>query len=991
MVIDVTLRTLGALTLGDGTFTRPTPLMLLAYLVVEGPQERRFLAQSFWPHAADPLRSLGVALARLRRGAPGSVEADAKRAWAMVPSDVETFLTRLERGDDARALEVYRGSFLAGVDLSRVGVELEEWAYATRELLAVRAVGSAVELAERDAAGGRFEAAARRAAEGLDWVDASVLEPEDLVRLHAVLRAGDHPRAAALRREAEGYGLELVASRHEARQRVGRRSASVLRHVHPMLGTAFVGRDPELTEVASHLSKRDGRLLTVVGAPGVGKTRLALQVAHEQAELGAYRDGIHVVALEAVSDAHRVPAAFAEAMGLNVGAVGEPFEAVKEALRDADALLVVDNVEHVLEGTTVLPELLAECPGLSILVTSREPLNVREEALFQLGGLPVPDHDPPMEEAIRLGAVRLFAQRAKRAQPSFELDERTISHVLRICRVLEGQPLLLELAAVWVRVLPCEAIAEEIAGNLDLMTSASRDRPERHRSLRGTFEHSWRLLGEAEREALRRLAVFRGGFGREAARKVAGATLAVLASLVDGSLLRVTPAWRYDRHPMLHAFTNEKLAEAPEARAAARERHGMYYGRRLRELARELDEGGERQRQAMRFIDHELENVRAAWRWLVHDQRARELEEGSEALHRLLQHRGRHREGVALLREALEGLHEDEPEHRSALGALRTALAVLVYRLGDVAEAETLSREGLQRLPSDRAGPAHHRGLNTLGLTAWRRGAWAESRLLWERALARARQGGHPVSVYVYLVNLAVVERSDGNFAQAEVYLREALQLMREREDHLNMVFALNNLGELALMQDQPGAADARLEEALQQANAVGADDLVPMCLLNLALAAFEQRRFEQAAQRTEEALERLRDRGMRALEIGALALKGRVATARGRPKDARDAFAACIRAFGETGATTIVLKALGWIAEWHAHEGRTAKAVEVARHVAAHPATEPDDRRGANRLLDRLGSAARAGMQNEGTAGDHEARLPELVAEVSRDVLQGA
>ncbi|MDZ7799670.1 MAG: tetratricopeptide repeat protein [Trueperaceae bacterium] len=987
----MTLRTFGALTLGDGTFTRPTPLMLLAYLAVEGPRERRFLAQLFWPHAADPLRSLGVALARLRRGAPGSIEADAQRAWATVPSDVDTFLTRLEEGDESGALEAYRGPFLAGVDLSRAGVELEEWVYATRELLAVRAVGAALELAERDAAGGRFEAAARRAAEALDWVDASVLEPEDLVRLHAVLRAGDHPRAAALRREAETYGLELDASRPEARGRLGRRSASVLRRSHPMLGTAFVGRDPELTEVASYLSKRDGRLLTVVGAPGVGKTRLALQVAHEQAELGAFRDGIHLVALEAVSDAHRVPAAIAEAMGLDLGAVGEPLEAVKDALRDGDALLVVDNVEHVLEGTTVLPALLAECPGLSILVTSRERLNVREEEVFPLGGLPLPEHDPPLEEAIRLDAVRLFAQRAKRAQPSFELDERTISHVLRICRVVEGQPLLLELAAVWVRVLPCAAIAEEIAGNLDLMTSTSRDRPERHKSLRGTFEHSWKLLGDAEREALKQLAVFQGGFGREAARRVAGATLAVLASLVDASLLRVTPAWRYDRHPMLHAFTKEKLAEDPQAQVAARERHGLYYARRLRELAGELDLGGERQRTALRFIDHELENVRAAWRWLVHDQRARELEEGSEALHRLLQHRGRHREGEALLREAIAGLREDASEHRSALGALRTALAVLVYRLGDVEEAETLSREGLQRLPQDRAGPAHHRGLNTLGLAAWRRGAWAESRVLWEQALSRARQGGHPVSVYTYLVNLAVVERSDGNVAQAEAYLREALQLIRAREDHINMVLALNNLGELALMQDQPAAAEARLEEALQQADDLGADELVPMCLLNLALAAFEQRRFQRAASRTDEALERLQGRGMRTLEIGALALKGRVAAARSHPKDARDAFAACIRAFGESGATTVVLKALGWIAEWHAHEGRTAKAVEIARHVVAHPATEPDDRKGGARLLDGLGRAAREGVQAEGAAHDHEARLPELVAEVSRDVLQGA
>lgn len=986
MTPSMDLRTFGGVTLGEGAFTRPKPLLLLAYLAVEGPQDRRFLAELFWPEAAQPRRSLAVALARLKRAAPDAVDvADGKVACA-ARSDAEAFFDHVERGEPMRAVELYRGPFLDGIDPVNAGAELEEWLYGTRELLSARASKAMLAVAEREAGLGRFEGAGRRAATALGWVDPFVLEPEELVRMHTVLRAGDHPRAAELGRTVAGFDLDLAGSVDDARARMAPARVSSGARTLPAPATAFVGRDLELTEVASVLAEAEGRLLTLVGPPGAGKTRLALQVAREQLATGAHRDGVHVVPLEAVRDPDQVPAAIAEALGVRPSAGSDPLASVVAELRDAETLLVVDNVEHLAPGAAALGELVRACARVRILATSRERLNLQDERVFVLSGMSVPEGTPELEEARRTEAVRLFVQRAKRARPDFELDADTLPHVLHVCRTLEGLPLLLELAAAWARVMPCEAIAREIAGDLDLLSRAAHDVPERHRSLRHAFEHSWRLLTPTERDVLARLSVFQGGFERGAAREIAGATLPVLASLVDKSLLRVSPTWRFDRHPLLHAFTEEKLAEDPDARRLALGAHAIHYARRLEALEGALDADGSHQAEALRFIDDEGPNVRAAWRWMVRHGRSAALARGSEAFHRLLQHRGRHREGATLLREALAGIEAGDADDRWAAGALRTALAVLVYHLGDLAEAEAIAKEGLTGLGEEAYGPEVHRGINTLALVAWRRGAHGEARRHWEQALAQARADDDPVSTHIYLVNLAMVERSEGDLDRAAAYLREALELTRALDHRVHTALALNNLGELAYLRGDLDGAEPHLEEALQVAREVGASDLAPMCRLNLALVAFENDALDRAARHTEEALEQVRDSGQRALEIGAVALTGRIAAAQGRDAQARESFRACLRSLRASPATSLVLKVLAWLAEWQARGDRPERAVPILDHVVRHPSTDPDDRRSAQRWLRRALRAARAERPEPGIEDGLE--LDRLVERVSRDVL---
>lgn len=233
------LRTFGSVMLEGSNFTRPKPLLLLAYLALEGTQDRRFLAELFWPRAGDHMKSLTVALSRIRKGAPGAIEADGSRAWTPLESDAGRFLAYLEEGDLARALELYQGPFLEGLYLRDWGAELEEWVYQTREFLAVQARQALITQAEREALRGHFSEAATRAQRAYHLPGAPALEPEDLRRLYTLLRAGENPHASEVGAEANAFGLELIRSSEAARQQLTEATpTTVVPHNLPAGGTS---------------------------------------------------------------------------------------------------------------------------------------------------------------------------------------------------------------------------------------------------------------------------------------------------------------------------------------------------------------------------------------------------------------------------------------------------------------------------------------------------------------------------------------------------------------------------------------------------------------------------------------------------------------------------------------------------------------------------------------------------------------------------------
>src|SRR5438093_3694467 len=379
----------------------------------------------------------------------------------------------------------------------------------------------------------------------------------------------------------------------------------------PLPRTSFVGRASELEAIDRLLEDPGCRLLTLVGPGGAGKTRLALEAAGRRVD--RYPHGVHFVPLASVASPDFLAPAVAESIQFAVDAVHSGFSAQEQLLdylSERSTLLVLDNFEHLVEGSGFLGEVIERAPHVELLTTSRERLNVQSEWVFDVQGLGLAENGNGAASA-----VRLFLERATQVVAGFALDDAGYSQAFRICRLVDGMPLGIELAASWVSVLSCAEIAEEIEANIDFLATSMRDVPERHRSLRAAIDQSWRLLTDEQRSAFSRMSVFRGSFDRGAAVAVTGADLRLVSELVAKSLLRRPDFGRFELHELLRQYAREQLAASPADEAGARERHARHYAAML--LERQAALMGPELAVARDELRGERDHRRAAAEWTL--------------------------------------------------------------------------------------------------------------------------------------------------------------------------------------------------------------------------------------------------------------------------------------------------------------------------------------------------------------------------------------
>ncbi|MBL8057820.1 MAG: AAA family ATPase, partial [Anaerolineales bacterium] len=379
--------------------------------------------------------------------------------------------------------------------------------------------------------------------------------------------------------------------------------------------TPFVGRERELADLERRLADPACRVLTLIGPGGFGKTRLALQ-------LGAgWPEDVLYVDLQARPGPRPLAADIADA-GRHPPPAGVTLEEhLLQDLRERRCLVVLDGFERLLdhhpaaEPFAFLERLLEAAPGVKLLVASREALSLLGEWRYPVSGLasPPPDMDPRQPAAMEFEAVRLFVQAAQRVRPDFSPEDEAAG-IIRLCQLVEGMPLALELAAAWTTTLTCAAIADEIAGGAELGHAGLRNLPAQHHSVQAVFRQAWERLAPEEQQVFRRLAVFRPGFSPAAAAAVAEATRPRLGALLDKAMLRRDAQGRYALHELLRQFAEERLAEAAET-DRFQARHAEYYAECLRQWRADLKGG--RQAEAVRRIATEIDNIRAAWDWLV--------------------------------------------------------------------------------------------------------------------------------------------------------------------------------------------------------------------------------------------------------------------------------------------------------------------------------------------------------------------------------------
>lgn len=863
------LITLGQLTLeGLSDFNRHKPLLLLSFLALEGAKSRRYLAELFYFDTKDPLNSLSRALSHLRNAHPKLIATDENKVWTPVPCDAKALTNTLDKRQFEEALALYKGPFLEGLSLS-LNTELEEWLYITRETLAGRMRETQLRLGELAAKKKWFDDAASHAEQAYKLAGAPELEPENFRRVYSLLVVGGHPRASHIREEAKGFGIDLLLSQQQARALFLKSPKdSETQHNLPSHSTSFVGRETELGVLQEQLTNPNCRLLTILGPGGIGKSRLVTELATKLLESSLFPEGIFFVALDALRKAEDVPTSIADALGLELAGQEDTLAQLKSYLASKQVLLVLDNIEHLLDATPLLTELLEVCPKLRFLLTSREKLRLEEEWVFFLDGLPLPTATAD-DGSWQAAVLQLFVDRAKRARLSFALTPEELPYVLSICKLVDGSPLGIELAAAWVKMLSPADIAQEIRQSLSFLESSTRNSSKRHQSIQAAFESSWQRLNKNEQAVLRKLSVFRGGFRKDAATDIADASLPILSSLIDKSLLRVTTSGRYDRHALLFQYSQEKLQDMPDEQMLMQSRHAAYFHSYLKTCEQSLQ--GPLAKEAMDGIEEDLENIRLAWSLSIDKQDNDALLHSSTALKFYFDRRAYFQEGVALFEQGISALDKTNPDHRKILGVLLLNQAWLVQRQGKTQEAERLTKESLYLLRQFKDHKRITEGLVTLGALSWQTSDYLTAKRYWQEALELAQQQKDAARMARLADLLGIIEERLGNLDNARNYHETSLAQFETLGNQAAMVTVYNNLGTLEVNANNLSAAHSLLEKGLALAQNLGLMQDQPYLLNNLAKVALKSEDAMQALQLSQKALDLARTTGDKAYEAKIL------------------------------------------------------------------------------------------------------------------------
>ncbi len=777
----------------------------------------------------------------------------------LMPAQLKDSRLPLENWKNAAAL--YRGNFLQGLRVKSRALqkwrEEQERAWEQRILALLHNLSEALFLREE------YDEALRYASRWQALEETNETAHRLLMKIY--WRQGKHAKAIeqyrACRAVLQRYELDPTAPTEELYQRIRssrsaagrgatrRRAAGSLRAesasqppawkppVLPTYPTPFIGRQDDLAYVVARLQAPECRLLTLLAPGGMGKTRLAVQAGEKLK--ASFADGVLFV------DLSRLPASADLLNALYVYLPEDyrdrsrhenPGDAVLDFMSKRQMLLILDNFEHLTPQAARLTDLLQKAQNITCLVTSRERLNLSEEWVYPLDGLSYPQASYPKSLTpldARYSAVKLFVQRAQQSAPHFTLTDANRAAVTRICQIVEGMPLAIEMAAVWVQHLSCEAIASSLQQHLDILESAYRNIVERHRSIRASCDHSWNLLTDAERRGLSRLAVFHNGCDYRAVAAIAGLSLPEIANLHNKSWLRSNRG-RYSLHALIHQYLSKRLDEDPALREETRRRHARYYAGMLQQAAQNFHGAG--QKDALEEVSRDLENIEAAWDWAVREQDLDLLDSMSRPLFEFYRLRnffiaGKERYQHALRRIGLEEAARRHPAYEH----IRNRLAWFTYISADLTRAKTLWEEGLQR--------AQERGetceiafcYQGLGLASQDAGEYDQAVAYYTESLRCAKEQGLSHDIAQAQKQLGYVFSLKRDFHKAETLYRRCLAIYESLNDRYNIAVVYSYLSDCAYEQKRRAQATHLAQQAIEIATETGNQRLHALALNRLA------------------------------------------------------------------------------------------------------------------------------------------------------------
>ena len=732
------------------------------------------------------------------------------------------------------------------------------------------------------------------------------------------LEIGDQPElaqrllelAALARNEAERVTITHTV-KHEISEslegeEVTRATRSRLRGV-PIPPLPLLGRERELAAVCDRLLDPDVRLLTLIGPPGVGKTRLAVEAAIGLQRL--FVDGVCCVSLAALSDPALVPTAILQVLdATDTSSPSEGRLLLLEELRDKHLLLVLDNFEQILSAAELVGDILSNTMHVKVLVTSRSPLHVYGEYQFAVLPLPLPDlvHLPPPDQLLQFPAIALFIARAQAVRPDFALMAANALAVAAICVRLDGLPLAIELAAAQSNLFAPQALLRGLVEKRPVSRGSSRHAPPRHRTLTDAIDWSYRQLEADEQKLLAWLGVFVSGFTVQAvaALKIAADAPDLLVSLTEKSLVQShfdqQGETRFTLLETIREFALEQLAVRDELRVA-QQQHAEYFIGLAERANPELN--GAAQAEWLELLQSEHDNFRAALTW-SHEHHQAELElRLAGSLWGFWHLRGLLSEGRGWLRAALTNCNDDSPRLAVARAEALTGLGYLALHQSDYSAAHAYFEESLAIFDGQGNSEGVANSLNNLGLVARHQGDHAQALANFERSLALFREIGGRQGISWALSNLGLLAMEQSDYQIARAYMTEGLAIVRELGDQVGIARALNNLGLAVYYQADYSQARRCYEESLTIKRTLSNKLGLPPTLYNLGNVALRQNDFALAQGYIAEALALSWELGNREGIANGLENMGCVVAAREQHRQAARLLASAAQLRGAIGA----------------------------------------------------------------------------------------